>query len=362
MHRIILAASFVFHSVSVAQAADPLVQETIVYRSGTDGYHTYRIPGLVLTKKGTLLAFIEGRKTSRSDAGDIDLLLKRSFDGAKTWTDQLIVYEVGGDQKITIGNPCPVVDHETGTIWLPFCHDNDRVFMTHSTDDGKNWSKPAEITGTVKDDNWGWYATGPGHGIQIKRGEYAGRLVIPCDHRIKDKPRVGEYRHSHTIYSDDHGKTWKRGEPTAAFMNECEVIERADGSLLLSMRSYSGKNQRAFSVSTDGGHTWSKPEHHPQVYCPTCQASLQRYSIEPSNTVLYSGPGGPGRSHLTIRATYDEGKSWPFNRVLHAGPSAYSQLAVMPDGSVVCLFEAGAKSAYETIRCVRLPLGHIVGY
>jgi sialidase-1 len=361
MYRSILATGLVVSLALGAAAAQPDVQQRVVYRSGTDGYHTYRIPGLVLSKKGTLLAFIEGRKTSRSDAGDIDMLLKRSFDGGKTWSDQQIVYEVGGDAKITIGNPCPVVDHKTGTIWLPFCHDNDRVFMTHSDDDGKSWSGPVEITSSVKDDNWGWYATGPGHGIQIERGKHAGRLVIPCDHRIKDTPRVGKYRHSHAVYSDDHGKTWQRGEATAAFMNECEVIERADGSLLLSMRNYSGRNQRAFSISTDGGHTWSKPEHHALVYCSTCQASLHRYSVKPSNIVLYSGPGGPGRSHLTIRATYDEGKSWPISRVLHAGPSAYSELAVMPDGSIVCLFEAGEKSAYETVRCLRFPLEYLVG-
>ena len=338
------------------------LESSVVYQSGSDGYHTYRIPGLVLTEEGTLLAFIEGRKTSRSDHGDIDLLLKRSSDGGKTWSAQQIVHEEGGQQKITIGNPCPVVDRETGTIWLPFTRDNDDVFMMHSTDDGRTWSKPVDITPSVKDDDWGWYATGPGHGIQIQRGMYAGRLVIPCDHRIKDMPRTGKVRHSHAIYSDDHGKTWKRGEPTGNFMNECEVVERADGSLLLSMRNYHGKNQRAFSVSSDGGHSWSAPENHAQVFCPTCQASIHRYSRQSSNIVLYSGPGGPGRTHLTVRVTYDEGKTWPISRVLHEGPSAYSELAVLRDGTIVCLFEAGDSKAYESIRCLRFSLSQVVGY
>lgn len=346
---------------SPSLAAAPVIEQTVVYRSGTDGYHSYRIPGLVLTKQGTLLAFIEGRKTDRSDHGDIDLLLKRSSDGGKSWSAQQVVHEEGGQKKITIGNPCPVVDQQTGTIWLPFTRDNDDVFMMHSTDDGKSWSKPVDITASVKDANWGWYATGPGHGIQLQRGKHAGRLVIPCDHRTRDKPRTGEVRYSHVIYSDDHGQTWQRGEPTTNFMNECEVVERADGSLLLSLRNYAGKNQRAFAISTDGGQSWSKPEHNPQVYCPTCQASIHRYSLEPSNIVLHSGPGGPGRTRLTVRVSYDDGKTWPVGRVLHAGPSAYSELAVLPDGTIVCVFEAGESEAYESIRCLRFSLGQVVG-
>ncbi|MBI1312692.1 exo-alpha-sialidase [bacterium] len=327
----------------------------VIFQSGTGGYHTCRIPGLVLTKQGTLLAFCEGRKSSRSDAGDIDLLLKRSTDGGKTWSAQQLVYEDGGDAPVTIGNPCPVVDQQTGTIWLPFCRDNDRVFMTHSVDDGVSWTAPVEMTSTVKQDDWGWYATGPGHGIQIQRGPHAGRLVIPCDYRLKDKPRVGEYRHSHVIFSDDHGKSWQLGGSTGSFMNECEVVERADGSLLLCMRNYLGKNRRAFAVSADGGANWAPPELHDDVFCPTCQASIHRFSLEP-NVVLYTGPGGPGRSNLTIRLSRDDGASWPVSRVLFNGPAAYSELAVLANGDIVCLFEGGERDAYETIRLTRFRL------
>jgi sialidase-1 len=327
----------------------------VVFRSGADGYHTYRIPGLVLSKQGALLAFCEGRKSSGSDAGDIDLLLKRSVDGGKTWSKQQLVYEEGGDAPVTIGNPCPVVDQQTGTIWLPFCRDNDRVFMTHSVDDGITWTEPVEITSDVKRDDWGWYATGPGHGIQIQRGRHAGRLVIPCDYRLKDTPRVGEFRHSHVIFSDDHGKSWQLGGSTGNFMNECEVVERADGSLLLCMRNYLGKNRRAFSVSTDGGASWSEPKLHDDVFCPTCQASIHRISLDP-NVVLYAGPGGPNRSNLTIRLSRDEGATWPVSRVLFEGPAAYSELAVLDSGDIVCLFEGGEKGSYETIRLARFRL------
>jgi len=319
-----------------ASQAEEEIEQTDVFTSGTGGYHTYRIPGVVLTKEGTLLAFCEGRKTSRSDHGDLDLVLRRSTDGGKTWGPMQLVYEEGGTAKITIGNPCPVVDRITGTIWLPFCRNNDRVFITHSNDDGKSWAKPVEITADVKKPEWGWYATGPGHGIQLA----GGRLVIPCD--CGDSKGWGGWDkkgHSLVFYSDDSGKSWKLGGVTDRGMNECEVVERADGSLLLSMRNYFGKNQRAFAVSSDAGMTWSPPRHHEQVYCPTCQSSIQRYSLKPKNVILYSGPGGPGRSHMTIRVSYDEGETWPLAKVIYEGSAAYSDLVVLDDGTIGCLYE-----------------------
>ncbi|MFH1730966.1 MAG: sialidase family protein, partial [Planctomycetota bacterium] len=148
-----------------------------LFTSGGGGYHTYRIPAIVLTRDNTLLAFCEGRKNGGGDAGDIDLMLRRSTDNGETWEEMQLVHEEGDGAPITIGNPCPVVDRDTGTVWLPFCRNNDRVFVTRSTDDGKTWAEPLEITRDVKKPEWEWYATGPGHGIQLA----GGRMVIPCD-------------------------------------------------------------------------------------------------------------------------------------------------------------------------------------
>jgi sialidase-1 len=340
---------------SPARAAEG-PEQIDVFVSGTQGYHTYRIPGIVLSTKGTLLAFCEGRKTGRGDHGDLDLMLRRSTDGGKTWRPMQLVYEEGGTAKITIGNPCPVVDRQTSTIWLPFCRDNDRVFVTHSDDDGRTWAKPVEITKDVKKPAWGWYATGPGHGIQLRDG----RLLVPCD--CGDSKGWGQWDkkgHSLAFYSDDHGRTWKLGGVTAAGVNECEVVQRADESLLLSMRNYPPRGERAFAISTDGGLSWSKPAFQKQVYCPTCQSSIERYTLRPKadkNRILYSGPGGPGRKNLTVRLSYDEGKTWPVARVIYAGPSAYSDLVVLPDGTIGCLYERGRKHAYEKITFARLTL------
>lgn len=316
---------------------DKQLYKQALYTCGTNGYKAYRIPALVVTNKGTLLAFCEGRKDDIRDHGDIDIMLRRSLDGGKTWSEQVIVHEEGGTNKVTIGNPCPVVDRDTGVVWLAFCRNNNTVFMTSSKDDGKSWAKPIEITASVKKKAWDWYATGPGHGIQLTRGKHKGRLVFPCDHN------EGKICRSHAFYSDDHGKTFVLGQAAGEKMNECEAVELADGRLLLSMRNTLGNDRRAFSVSKDGGATWSKPCVNKDVYCPVCQSSILRYSWKP-NIILYSGPGGPSRVKMTVRASYDEGKTWPVSRrVKERGGSGYSDLAVLPDGSVCCFYEAGWK-------------------
>ena len=136
--------------------------KTNVFTSGQDGYHTYRIPAVLVSPSGSLLALCEGRRNNQWDHGDIDLLMKRSEDGGRSWSAQQVVYSEEGE--ITIGNPCPVVDAETGTIRMLFCRDNMDVLVTHSTDDGWHWSDPTDITEGVKKREWAWYATGPGGG------------------------------------------------------------------------------------------------------------------------------------------------------------------------------------------------------
>ncbi len=135
-----------------AHSAEPI--KVAVFISGTDGYHTFRIPSVIATPKGSLLASCEGRKSNRRDHGDLDLVMKRSTDAGKTWGPLEIIYEEGGDTKITIGNPCPVIDESTGRIWMPFCRNNDDVLVTFSNDDGQTWSKPVEITNDVKKPEW----------------------------------------------------------------------------------------------------------------------------------------------------------------------------------------------------------------
>ena len=339
--------------------ARPLPPATTLFRSGQGGYHTYRIPALAVGAKGTLLAFCEGRKGSARDDGDIDLLLRRSEDGGRTWSEPTLIYEEGGEAPITIGNPCPVLDAQTGTLWLAFCRNNDRVFVTSTQDDGLTWSSPREITADVKAEDWDWYATGPGHGIQLRFGPHAGRLLFPCDHGVRGREGGWQKRgRSHVIYSDDGGKTFHRGEPTAWGMNECQAAELRDGRLLLNMRNYHGKSCRAFAISEDGGRTWSEPVWNEAIYCPVCQAAMIDFSEQPQ-VLLHSGPGGPGRANMTLRVSYDQGKTWPYAREISRASAAYSDLAVLEEGSICLIWETGDAGPYQRIDFLRLSLSDL---
>jgi sialidase-1 len=237
-----------------------------------------------------------------------------------------------------------VVDQSTGIIWLPFCWNNDRVFVTKSDDDGATWATPVEITADVKPQNWSWYATGPVHGVQLS----SGRLLIPCDHRV-----IGEERNrSHVVYSDDHGATWRLGGVLDERTDECVAVETTDGSVYLNMRSYHGENRRAVARSTDGGESWSPVTLDEALIEPVCQASAIRFTDEKRNDrnrMLFSNPASTDREQMTVRVSYDEGRTWTDGAVLHAGPAAYSDLCVTSDLMPVCLYERGDDNAYETI-------------
>ncbi|MHB8954309.1 MAG: sialidase family protein [Pirellulaceae bacterium] len=342
-----------------------------VFISGQDGYHTYRIPALAVTSEGTILALAEGRRGSSSDTGNIDLLVKRSTDNGETWSEQRVIWDDAGN---TCGNPCVVVDQDTGVLWLlatwnrgedreaqiiaKTSTNTRRVFVMQSADDGRTWSAPQEITPAVKKDDWTWYATGPGSGIQIQQGPHKGRLVIPCDHIEAGT----KHYYSHVIYSDDHGASWQLGGTTPAHqVNECAVVELSGGRLMLNMRNYDrSKKNRQRAVSDDGGLTWKDQRFDSMLIEPICQAAMERCSgPDDANegVLLFSNPASADeRVNMTVRASFDEGETWAACRVLHAGPSAYSDLAVLATGDIGCLYEAGNTHPYESIVFARFTL------
>jgi len=245
-------------------------------------------------------------------------------------------------------------------------------WVMHSTDHGQTWSKAASQASTLKLPSWGWYATGPGTGIQIKHGPLAGRLVIPCDHSYDDPQgtvRGGPYEYgSHAVYSDDHGRTWKLGGVIQPKVNECQVVElaAAPGQLLMNMRSYFDRTCRAEAWSSDGGLKWTKPQDQPALIEPRAQASLMRHRWPRGgqpDVLLFSNPADQtDRVRMTVRLSFDDGKTWPRALVLHAAFSAYSSLVSLSDEAVGCLHERGEgtrRKSYERITFARFTLADL---
>jgi sialidase-1 len=344
-----------------------------LFESGKEGYKTFRIPAIITTSKGTVIAFAEGRKNGASDTGDIDLVLKRSEDNGKTWSSLGVIWN---DGENVCGNPAPVVDKTTGTIYLlstwnlgsdheseiikQTSKDSRRIFVLSSNDDGKTWSAAKEITSDVKLKNWTWYATGPCHGIQIEKGQNAGRLMIPCDH-IES---VTNKYFSHIIYSDDHGKTWELGGTTPQDqVNECTIAELPDGRLMLNMRNYD-RNQKArkISISSDGGIIWGNIYSDLSLPEPICQGSLFSYSNKKTgkSKLLFLNPAHENkRQNMTLRMSSDNGTTWAKSKVLYAGPSAYADLTQLPNGNIGCFYEAGPNNPYEGIMYQEVPFSEL---
>ena len=360
---IVLAASLTNRGGLADQP--PVVEQQPVFSSGREGYHTFRIPSLLVTSRGTLLAICEGRKNSRSDFGDIDVVLKRSTDGGKTWSALQVLWDDGPN---TCGNPCPVVDRQIGTIFLFLTHNlgsdsepaitagkakgTRTVWLMRSEDDGQTWSKPINITAQVKRPEWTWYATGPGVGIQLSNG----RLIIPCDH--KEPTANGVVWRAHVIYSDDHGKSWQLGGTVGPQCNECQAAELSDGRVMLNIRSYRGNHRRLVAISSDGGRTFGPLYEDAALVEPVCQASLLRwpFPVEGKKSVLlFANPVSKQRERMTVRVSFDDGRTWPRQLTLHEGPSAYSCLAALDRDTLGCLYERGQEHPYEAIYLAWIP-------
>ncbi|MEY5027591.1 MAG: hypothetical protein RLZZ244_3119 [Verrucomicrobiota bacterium] len=369
---------------SSAKPTEPVLEQGAVFPPGLHGIARYRIPGIVVTPKGTVLAYCEARKNGGSDWGEIEIHLRRSSDGGKTWQPpQHIAHHApriegnphkptGGEREQTVNNPVAIVDRITGAVEFLYCVNYARCFAIRSTDEGATWSAPVEITATFeafrKHHDWRVIATGPGHGLQMK----SGRLVVPI-WIAYGKEGAHKPSAAGTIFSDDHGRTWKAGElclPNEGDFrnpNETMIAEQSDGRVLLVARSESRANRKIITTSADGATGWSKPIFHPALWEPICMASILAHPAHPG-TLLFSNPHtlawdkdgqeiparGGKRQNLSIQLSRDDGKTWPLCKTLVEGPSAYSDLAVSLDGTVLCLHERG-----DSIDCARFNLAWI---
>ncbi|WP_053709431.1 exo-alpha-sialidase [Streptomyces sp. NRRL B-3648] len=355
----------------------PRFEQQALFKAAQDpGYACFRIPAVVRTADGTLLAFAEGRVLNCGDAADIDIVLKRSTDGGRTWEPLQVVNEGAGD---THGNPAPVVDRATGRVWLAETYNTGRTdsagcpvpcdrtpHLQYSDDDGRTWSEPRDLSPEILPADWNsWYATGPVHGIQLTRGRYAGRLVFGVNAETWNGSRVTA-NHAALIVSDDHGGHWRTGAtdtwPIAADgtfrqkPSELTLAEREDGSVLVSGREQDGTDlgHRTQAVSRDGGTSFTAPFRDlPDLYTPQVQGSLLRLG----HRLLLACPGDPDRRRtMMIRSSYDGGRTWDSvdrGTVVTTDWSGYSDLVRVGSGTVGLMYEGGAVDARDEIRFAR---------
>jgi sialidase-1 len=322
-----------------------------------------RIPALLMTAKGTLIAIAEARDKATDQAGN-DLLVALSKDQGKTWSKPALAYEQGDD---SCNNPCLVQDAKSGRVFLffqtfpaggkefsglpagPKDPKGNRLKFLTSDDDGATWSKPVDVSDELKPDNAVTCASGPGIGIQLNKGKFAGRLVMPFNSQDEKRNFV-----NWVAFSDDAGKTWKRSAEVpqeGMQLNEVQVAETADGALYLNSRRWrSGAPLRKVSWSQDGGATWAKATEDATLPEPVCQGSLLSATAGGKTSIFFLNPAGKGRANGTFRRSEDGGKTWAESTVLFPGPFAYSSMAQV-GADVGVLYEPASNTIvlYRTI-------------
>jgi sialidase-1 len=346
--------------------AEPLLEKHVLFTERSDGFTLYRIPGIVVTAKGTVLAYCEARKFSDADRGEIEIHLRRSTDGGRTFSPAKQVAhlgqrlprnphmsskkqrkDMGGPEEQTVNNPVAIATR-SGVVHLLYCVEYMRCFHVRSDDDGVTWSSPVEITaafdGFRKDLDWQVIATGPGHAIEMQ----SGRLCVPFWMATYEK-KAPLSKAVGTLFSDDGGKTWQRGDIALPDAGEPNIAPLADGGVILTARNNDQRSRRVVTRSPDGATHWTKPAFADELLEPGCMAGITAHpghATTPGPLLLFSNPHTTEREHsarrdVTIHLSRDNGKTWPVSKTLQPGPSAYSDLAVLPDGTVLCFYESG---------------------
>ena len=332
---------------------------------GQDGCHSYRIPGLATTTKGTLIAVYDNRYRDGGDLpGDIDVGMSRSTDGGQEWEPMQVIMDMGNDPKWRydgIGDPSILVDRNTGTIWVAatWSHgdrswhgsgsgiepeETGQLMLARSDDDGLTWSEPINITAQVKDPEWRFVLQGPGRGITLQDGT----LVFPAQYRSEDAAPNHGKPFSTILYSQDHGDTWKIGSGVKIDTTEAQVVQLGDGSIMINCRDDRG-GSRSVYTTRDLGATWQiHPSSRKALIEPVCNAGLIRMTHRKHGPLLiFSNPNTTrGRTHLTLKISNDEGLSWPekYHRLYDARAGAgYSSLTQIGDEHVGVLYEGSGE-------------------
>jgi sialidase-1 len=349
-----------------------------VFVSGTKGYKSFRIPAIVKAKNGDLLAFCEGRVHGSGDFGNIKIVLKRSADKGKTWSDLQIV---ASNDTLQAGNPAPVVDltdphFPQGRIFLFYNTGNGHemrlregighrdVLYKTSIDNGKTWSDPTDITLQVNrinqpklnplwnfKEDWRSYANTPGHALQFHEGKYKGRIYVAANHSSgPPKPKLRDYK-AHGYYTDDHGTSFKLSE-TVPFegSNESTAAQLTNNGLMMNSRNQTGK-YRVVSLSKDGGETWYKTFVDKNLPDPICEGSLLNIGTKEGKSILAfcNNAEKNNRDSLTLRISFDEGKTWAKRFLIEPKNTGYSDIVKLTENKIGIFYEA---DGYKEIKFV----------
>jgi len=326
--------------------------DTVPFTGGREGYAVYRTPAVVVSQRGTILAFCEGRVNDHRDEGDIDTVLKRSFDGGRTWGALQVV---ANDSVNPCKNLCPVVLPSGRVLavylWNKFITSKrDRatreVFVVYSDNDGATWSAPRSITSSVYREGWAWYGTGPCHAIVKEREPHKGRIIVPARHNSASSHML-----SHVVYSDDGGETWHLGGDVPRMRtSECTAVELSNGDIMLNSRNQDNSPCRVVAVSKDGGASFPRAWLDETLIEPRgCQGSLLFHSISATTgrgVILFSNPANATvRADGAIKLSEDDGGTWnsSFRYAPKPAPyfTGYSDLVKLPDGNIAILYERG---------------------
>lgn len=358
-------------TTQVDQVSAAEYSETVLFQEDTDGFKLYRIPGIVVTSNGTILAYCEARKYTEADRGEIEIHMRRSTDAGQSWSKAVQIAhhgprlprnphmsekkkskDMGGPDQQTVNNPVAIASRD-GTVHLLYCVEYMRCFFIRSLDHGLTWSDPVEITAafdTLKDRcQWQVIATGPGHGIELS----SGRLLAPFWMTDYEK-RPPMHHAAGVVYSDDSGLTWQTGDIAIAAGGESNLVELSDGKVLFTSRNGDARNRRMIATSPDGISRWSTPKFVDHLLESGCMAGLISHpdaSSKGKKGLLYSAPYTTERQHqarrdVTIYISLDDGKTWPERKTIFHGPGAYSDLAVLPDGQILCFYEQGVEARF----------------
>ncbi len=385
-------------SMILPAPAAPLFETTCVFPVAPKNKPNYRIPAILQAPNGGLLIFAEKRNDGPGDVGNTDIVLKRSRDKGRTWGVEQVVLDDGGHvcADITVG-----LDRATQKLWLFFVRDKKQFACMTSADSGATWQGPVSIHEQVIKTEWekvvsakperadpsskghgavwarGWhqrYGVGPGNAmIQLRSGPKTGRLIVPARHREDvGKGRLRSF--AHCFYSDDRGATWKLGGTVGVNTSECQLVEQANGDVMLISRDESSEDspdnlRHRVAISRDGGETWGPLRRAEELITPRCHGAVERYD---KSALLFSSPASNlrreehpyGRTNLTVRVSVDQGATWNTGRTIWPHPSSYSDIAVLDDGTIVLVYERGDKGSthyWDELHFVRFNLEWLGG-